>query len=74
MSNIMPKLVKSLKGASFLVKGINENVKNEVKKKTEKGFLSMLTAALCVRLLWNMFAGGWITTTGEGMNRSGKDF
>ena len=47
----MPKLVKSLKGASFLVKGINENVKNEVKKKTEKGFLSMLTAALCVRLL-----------------------
>ena len=34
----------------------------------------MLAAALCVRLLWNMFAGGWIITTGEGMNRSGKDF
>ena len=38
LSNIMPKLVKSLKGASFLVKGINENVKNEVKKKNRKRF------------------------------------
>ena len=44
----MPKLVKSLKGPSFLVKGISENVENEVKKKkkTEKGFLS--NAGCCI--------------------------
>ena len=32
----MPKLVKSLKGPSFLVKGISENVENEVKKKKNR--------------------------------------
>ena len=33
LNDIMPKLVKSLKGPSFLVKGISENVENELKKK-----------------------------------------
>ena len=32
----MPKLVKSLKDPSFLVKGISENVENEVKKNRKR--------------------------------------
>ena len=46
----MKKIVKSLKGASFLIKCVSEKVEKEIKK-TEKAFLSMLAATLCARLL-----------------------
>ena len=36
LNDIMPKLVKSLKDPSFLVKGISENVENEVKKNRKR--------------------------------------
>ena len=75
LNDIMKKVVKSLKGSSFLINGVSEKVENKVKEQ-KFFFLSMLAATMCcyIRLLWNRFAGRGVITAGEGLNRAGKDF
>ena len=52
LNDIMKKVVKSLKGSSFLINGVSEKVENKVKEQ-KKIFLSMLAATMCcyIRLL-----------------------
>ena len=75
LNDIMKKVVKSLKGSSFLINGVSEKVENKVKEQ-KFFFLSMLAATMCcyIRLLWNRLAGRGVITAGEGLNRAGKDF
>ena len=75
LNDIMKKVVKSLKGSSFLINGVSEKVENKVKEQ-KNFFLSMLAATMCcyIRLLWNRLAGRGVITAGEGLNRAGKDF
>ena len=50
--NDIKKIVKSLKDAGLLIKGVSETIQNEVKKQ-KGGILGMLVASL----LENMLAG-----------------
>ena len=70
------KIVKSLEGASLLIKGVTETFENE-EKELKEGFLGMLAASL----LGNTLAGkgvvrgcGGVIQAGEGTNRAGQDF
>ena len=49
------KIVKHLEDACFLIKGVSETVKNEVKKQNV-GLLGMLAATLDANLLGNLLA------------------
>ena len=55
MDDIM-KLVKSLKYASLLIKGVSKTIQNEAKKQ-KGGFLSILLGTLGASLLGNLLAG-----------------
>ena len=55
MDDIM-KLVKSLKYASLLIKGVRKTIHNEVKEQ-KGGFLSILLGTLVASLLGNLLAG-----------------
>ena len=50
------KIVKSLKEAGLLIKGVSETVENEVNEKKSR-FLGMLAATLGASLLGNMLTG-----------------
>ena len=49
------KIVKHLENTCFLIKGVSETVKNEVKKQNV-GLLGMLAATLDANLLGNLLA------------------
>ena len=55
MEDIM-KLVKSLKYASLLIKGVSKTIQNEAKEQ-KGGFLSILLGTLGASLLGNLLAG-----------------
>ena len=71
------KIIKSLQGSGFLLKGISEKIQNETEEQN-KGFLSMLLGTLGASLLGNMLAdkrrnkpgygnkGDWIIRAGCG--------
>ena len=50
------RIVKSLKDAGLLMKGVSETVENEVKEQKE-GFLGMLAATLGASLLGSILSG-----------------
>ena len=67
------KIVKSLEGSGFLLKGVSETVQNEARE--QKGrFLSMLLGTLGAILLRNILAGKGATETSQerGLNTAGK--
>ena len=55
MDDIM-KIVKSLKDAGLLIKGVSETIKNEAKKQRGR-FLSMLFVTIGASLLGNLLTG-----------------
>ena len=80
------KIVKSLEDSRFLLKGITESVRNEIKEQ-KSGFLSMLLGTLGASLLGNLLTGKGafharkrvnkkvkgIHRAGEGIVRAGED-
>ena len=64
------KIVKSLENSGFLLDGITETVKNEVKEQ-KAGFLSMLLGTLGASLFGNMLGGRGVIRAGEGTIRVG---
>ena len=64
------KIVKSLEDSGLLLDGIDETVKNEVKKQ-KGGFLSMLLGTLDASLLGNMLEGRGVIRAGKGTIRAG---
>ena len=75
MNDVM-KIVKSLEESGFLIKGVNEKIKNEAKEQNG-GFLSMLLGTLGASLLGNLLtrrAGQGSNRAGEGTSRAGQDF
>ena len=69
--NDIIKIVKSLKGAGFLMKGISKIVNIEAKKKKKGWVLSMLARTLGTSLLGNMLAGKVVIRAGEGAVTAG---
>lgn len=57
--------------AAFLIKGVSEAVKNEVKKQKVR-FLGMLAAALGSSLMESILSGKGIIRGGDGVIRTGK--
>ena len=72
MNHIM-KIVKSLEESGFLIKGISETTKNEVKEQKE-GFLGMLVDTLDPNLLGNLLTDKDTIKAGEGTIRAGESF
>ena len=72
MNHIM-KIVKSLEESGFLIKGISETTKNEVKEQKE-GFLGMLVDTLDASLLGDLLTDKDTITAGEGTIRAGESF
>ena len=82
------KIVKSLKEAGLLIKGVSETVENEVNEQKRR-LLGMLTATLGASLLGNMLTGRGMKSkipkreatipglgvirAGEGMTSAGKE-
>ena len=67
------KIVKSLEESGFLIKGISETTKNEVKEQKE-GFLGMLVDTLDASLLGDLLTDKDTITAGEGTIRAGESF
>ena len=63
------KIVKSLEHSSLLLKGVTEEVQNEVKEQ-KGGFFSMLLGTLGASLLGNILTGKGINRAGEGVLRA----
>ena len=72
MNHIM-KIVKSLEESGFLIKGISETTKNEVREQKE-GFLGMLVDTLDASLLGDLLTDKDTITAGEGTIRAGESF
>ena len=72
LDNII-KIVKSLKDAGLLIKGVNKNVDNEVKEQKQR-FISMLASTLDASLLSNVLTGKLLIPAGEGIIRASQDF
>ena len=67
------KIVKSLEESGFLIKGISETTKNEVREQKE-GFLGMLVDTLDASLLGDLLTDKDTITAGEGTIRAGESF
>ena len=63
--NDIMKIVKSLEESSFLIKGVSETIKNEVKEQTDS-FLIMLLVTLGAGLLGNLLTSKSIFRASEG--------
>ena len=72
MEDVM-KIGKSLEESGFLIKGINETIKNEAKEQKEE-FFSMLLGILAASILENTLAGQGVIKAGESTTRAGKYF
>ena len=67
------KIVKSLEGSGFLIKGISETIQKEAKY--QKGrFPSILRGTFGARLLENILTGKCTIRKDEGSVRVGQDF
>ena len=64
------KIVQTLEGSNFLLKGITKTIKNETKER-KGGFLSMLLGTLGASLLGNLLTGKGTIRGGEGIVRAG---
>ena len=63
--NDIMKIVQALGESNILLKGVTRAIKNETKKKTQGGFLSMLLGTLGASLLGNLLAGKRIVRAGS---------
>ena len=71
MNDIM-KIIKSLQESGLLKKGVNETIKNEVKKQNGR-FLRMLIGTLGASLLENLLTGKGTIRAGEATITAGED-
>ena len=67
------KIVKSLEGSGFLIKGISETIQKEAKYQ-KGGFPSILRGTFGARLLENILTGKGTIRKDEGSVRVGQDF
>ena len=69
------EIVKSFEESGFLIKGINETIKNEAKEQ-KGGFLGMLLGTLGPSLLKNLLTsqGRGAIWAGEGTIRADQEF
>ena len=67
------KMVKSLEESGFLIKGINETIKNEAKEQ-KGGFLQIILGALAASILGNALTEKEVIREGEGVIRAGQNF
>ena len=72
MNDIM-KVDESLKESGFLIKDVNETIKNEAKKKQKGVFLEILLGTSCASLLGNLLKDKDTIRAGEGTITSGQD-
>ena len=56
MNNLI-EIVQALEDSNILLEGATETIKNETKKKTKRGFLSMLLGTLGASLLGKLLSG-----------------
>ena len=65
------KIVKYLEESDFLIKGVNETIKNQAENKMG-GFLGMLLGLIGASVLGNLLTGKGLTTAGEGIIRAAE--
>ena len=72
MNDIM-KIVKSLQESDFLIKCVNETIKNKAKEQKDE-FLNMFLGIMGASVLENLLTGKETVGAGERTIRAGQDF
>ena len=67
------KIIKSLEDSGVLIDGVNETVKDEIKKQ-EDGFLGVLLAPLAVSLVQPVISSAVKGISGRGVRRAGRGY
>ena len=67
------KIIKSLEDSGVLIDGINETIKDEIKKQ-EDGLLGILLAHLTVSLVQPVISSAVKGISGRGVRRAGRGY
>ena len=67
------KIIKSLEDSGVLIDGVNETVKDEIKKQ-ENGFLGVLLAPLAISLVQPVISSAVKGISGRGVRRAGRGY